>query len=110
MRKFAAAGVAVVVLGGSLGLATTEAVAAPQAGKVVQVAQGTAPSCVKVERTKVDAGYPAYKVTNNCSGTKKLKGIFKYGYDSACESVKKSKSALLTSSQPWVDYDKVVTC
>ncbi|MGC4995239.1 hypothetical protein [Streptomyces sp. DT195] len=50
------------------------------------------------------------KVTNNCTGTKNLKGIFKYGYDSACESVKKNKSALLTSSQPWVSCDKVVTC
>ncbi|MGV9339094.1 hypothetical protein [Streptomyces sp. NPDC003688] len=110
MRKFAVVGVAVAALGGSLGFATTEAVAAPQGDKVVQVAQGAVPSCVKVQKTTVDAGYPAYKVTNNCSGTKKLKGVFKYGYDSACESVAKNKSALLTSSQPWVDYDKVVTC
>ncbi|MBJ7906512.1 hypothetical protein ACWDO7_05355 [Streptomyces sp. NPDC003656] len=73
MRKFAAAGVAVVALSGSLGFATTEAVAAPQGAKVVRVAQGAVPSCVKVQETTVDA-------------------------------------ALLTSSQPWVDYDKVVTC
>lgn len=108
MRKFAVLGVAVVALSGSLGLMGTTAVAAPQAGGIS--AQGTVPSCVKVTKTRQDEGYKTFKVKNNCAGTKKLKGIFKYGYDSACESVKPGKTELLSSTQPWADYDKVVTC
>ncbi|MEU3828227.1 hypothetical protein AB0F36_23345 [Streptomyces sp. NPDC029080] len=71
---------------------------------------GAAPGCVDVKKTHQDEGYKAFKVKNNCSSTKRLKGVFKYGYDSPCTPVKPGKSALLTSMQPWVDYDKVVTC
>ncbi|MEU1805983.1 hypothetical protein [Streptomyces sp. NPDC019937] len=113
MRKFAVMGVAVMALGGSLGLMGTSAVAAPQAQVVTTGdfnAQGAVPSCVKVTKTTQDEGYKTFRVKNNCASTKKLKGIFKYGYDSDCESVKPGKTALLSSTQPWVDYDKVVTC
>ncbi|NEB77033.1 hypothetical protein G3I40_17665 [Streptomyces sp. SID14478] len=107
MRKSAALGVAVVALSGSLGFMGSTAVAAPSGGVS---AQGAVPSCVKVKKTTQDEGYKTYKVTNKCAGTKKLKGLFKYGYDSACTSVKKNKTALLSSTQPWVGWDKVVTC
>ncbi|MFJ9039593.1 hypothetical protein ACIRF8_23720 [Streptomyces sp. NPDC102406] len=113
MRKLAVLGVAVVAFSGSLGVMGTTAVAAPQSqGGTAGVigAKGAAPSCVKVKKTRQSEGYKTFKVTNNCSGTKKLKGIFKYGYDSACTSVKKDKTALLSSVQPWADWDKVVTC
>ncbi|MGY0018694.1 hypothetical protein [Streptomyces sp. cg35] len=113
MRKFAVLGVAVVALSGSLGLMGTAAVAAPGTQAVAAgdvSAQGAVPSCVKVTKTRQDEGYKTFKVKNNCAGTKKLKGIFKYGYDSACESVKSGKTELLSSTQPWADWDKVVTC
>ncbi|MET9496777.1 hypothetical protein [Streptomyces sp. NPDC006552] len=113
MRKSVMLGVAAVALSGSLGLLGSPAVAAPQAQTVSAVdvvAQGAVPSCVKVTKTHQDEGYKAFKVKNNCAGTKKLKGIFKYGYDSACKSVKSGKTGMLSSMQPWVDYDKVVTC
>ncbi|MFD7507655.1 hypothetical protein [Streptomyces sp. NPDC059850] len=73
-------------------------------------AQGAVPGCVKVKKTLQDQGYKSFRVKNNCAGTKKLRGVFKYGYDSACTSVKPGKTKLLSSMQPWVDYDKVVTC
>ncbi|MFI0237488.1 hypothetical protein [Streptomyces sp. NPDC016845] len=113
MRKFAVLGVAVVAFSGSLGVMGTAAVAAPQAQTVTAgavSAQGAVPSCVKVKKTRQDEGYKTFKVTNKCAGTKKLKGIFKYGYDSSCTAVKKDKTALLSSTQPWADWDKVVTC
>ncbi|MYX98776.1 hypothetical protein GT045_29235 [Streptomyces sp. SID486] len=111
MRKIAAVGVAMVALSGSLGFMATEAVAAPQQASVSDaVGWGAAPGCVDVKKTHQDEGYKAFKVKNNCSSTKRLKGVFKYGYDSPCTPVKPGKSALLTSMQPWVDYDKVVTC
>lgn len=113
MRKFAVMGVAVLALSGSLGLMGTSAVAAPQTQAATTgdfSAQGAVPGCVKVTKTTQDEGYKAFRVKNNCAGTKKLKGVFKYGYDSPCTSVKSGKTDLLTSSQPWVDYDKVVTC
>lgn len=111
--KFRAIAIAAVALGGSLGLMGAEAVAAPSAATVsVREAGVTAavPSCVKVTKTHQDEGYKAYKVKNNCGGTKHLKGIFKYGYDTSCHAVKKGKTDLLSSTQPWVGYDKVVTC
>ncbi|MEV4880150.1 hypothetical protein [Streptomyces cyaneofuscatus] len=71
-----------------------------------------APSCVKVKRITDGylVKYKGYDVTNNCKTTKKLKGVFSGGYDSECKSVKPKKTARLMSSQPWVGYDKVVTC
>ncbi|MFE1953565.1 hypothetical protein ACFW9D_24220 [Streptomyces sp. NPDC059524] len=113
MRKSVALGVAVVAFSGSLAFTGATAVAAPQVQAVPSgevSAQGAVPGCVKVKKTTQDEGYKTYKVTNKCSGTKKLKGLFKYGYDSACTSVKKNKTALLSSTQPWVGWDKVVTC
>ncbi|MEE4494593.1 hypothetical protein ACIBI8_28175 [Streptomyces sp. NPDC050529] len=113
MMKFRAIAIATVALGGSLGLMGAEAVAAPSTvtASVQEVGvMAAVPSCVKVTKTHQDEGYKAFKVKNNCSGTKRLKGIFKYGYDSSCHSVKKGKTDLLSSTQPWVGYDKVVTC
>ncbi|WP_405684530.1 hypothetical protein [Streptomyces sp. NBC_00057] len=113
MRKFSAIAIATVALGSSLGLMGAEAVAAPvtSASSVQDVgALGAVPSCVKVTRTHQGEGYKAYRVKNNCSSTKKLKGIFKYGYDTSCHTVKAGKEDLLSSTQPWVGYDKVVTC
>ncbi|WP_424862005.1 hypothetical protein [Streptomyces sp. MMS24-I29] len=102
-----------MVFVGSFGLMGAEAVAATTPS--VSAAQGVGvlgavPSCVKVTRTHQGEGYKAFLVKNNCSDTKKLKGVFKYGYDSSCQSVKPGKEAMLSSMQPWVDYDKVVTC
>ncbi|MCM2411676.1 hypothetical protein [Streptomyces sp. RKAG290] len=113
MMKFRAIAIATVALGGSLGLMGAEAVAAPSTATASVQRVGVtaaAPSCVKVTKTHQGEGYKAFKVKNNCSGTKHLRGIFKYGYDSSCHAVKKGKTDLLSSMQPWVDYDKVVTC
>ncbi|MCX4769791.1 hypothetical protein [Streptomyces sp. NBC_01285] len=113
MMKFRAIAIVTVALGGSLGLMGAEAVAAPSTATVAVRGAGVmaaVPSCVKVTKTHQDEGYKAFKVKNNCSGTKHLKGLFKYGYDSSCHTVKKGKTDLLSSTQPWVAYDKVVTC
>lgn len=113
MQKFRAVAIAIVALSGSLGLMGTQAVAAPSttAGSAQSVgALGAVPSCVKVTRAHQGEGYKTYKVKNNCSSTKRLKGIFKYGYDTSCHSVKAGKSDQLSSTQPWVGWDKVVTC
>ncbi|WKX72622.1 hypothetical protein [Streptomyces sp. XD-27] len=69
-----------------------------------------APACMNVDKTHTDQGYKAFKVKNGCREAKKVKGKFKWGYDSSCKTVKPGKTAMLTSSQPWVDYDKVVQC
>ncbi|PIM70282.1 hypothetical protein CTU88_23965 [Streptomyces sp. JV178] len=68
------------------------------------------PDCVKVRKTTQSEGYKTFRVKNDCSATKRLKGIFKFGYDSPCKEVRPGATALLSSMQPWVDYDKVVTC
>ena len=91
----------------------TEAVAAPQArnASVAEVGiQAAVPSCVAVTRTHQDEGYKTFKVKNNCTTTQHLKGIFDYGYDTSCTAVGVGRTALLSSVQPWADWDKVVTC
>ncbi|MFM9446759.1 hypothetical protein [Streptomyces acidiscabies] len=91
----------------------TQAVAAPQVpgvSAVDVVIMAAPPSCVSITRTTQDEGYKTFKVKNNCTSTQNLKGIFKYGYDSSCTAVPPGQTRLLSSIQPWVDYDKVVTC
>ncbi|MBT2424296.1 hypothetical protein J7F02_00865 [Streptomyces sp. ISL-112] len=113
MRKFVGATTIAAAMFGSLMFAAPSAIAAPlapTAGDVTVLA--AAPSCVNVKRITDGhlVKYKGYDVTNNCKTTKKLKGVFSGGYDSECTSVKPKKTVRLMSSQPWVGYDKVVTC
>ncbi|MFJ9571672.1 hypothetical protein [Streptomyces bacillaris] len=113
MRKFVSTTAIAAAIGGSLMFAAPGAVAAPQtpaAGEVTVL--GTAPSCVSVKRITDGylVKYKGYDVTNNCKTAKKLKGVFSGGYDSECKTVNPKKTARLMSSQPWVGYDKVITC
>ncbi|MER7037591.1 hypothetical protein ACIF6I_09095 [Streptomyces microflavus] len=113
MRKFVSATTIAAAMCGSLMFAAPIATAAPQAPIAGDVTvQAAAPSCVTVKRITDGhlVKYKGYDVTNNCATSKKLKGVFSGGYDSECKSVGSKKKARLMSSQPWVGYDKVVTC
>ncbi|MET8680136.1 hypothetical protein ABZW18_21765 [Streptomyces sp. NPDC004647] len=113
MRKFMSTTVAAIALCGSLGLTTGEATAvtkAPQGVAAEAAAFGAKPACVKVKETTNYQGYELAKVHNTCRKAKKLKAIFKYGYDSSCIVVKAGKRKNFMSSQPWTEFDKMVTC
>ncbi|GGX02939.1 hypothetical protein [Streptomyces chryseus] len=113
MRKFMSTAVAAIALCGSLGLTAGQATAVTNttggaASEVVALA--AKPSCVKVRETTNPQGYELAKVHNKCDYDVKLKAVFKGGWDSSCHKVKAGKKRNFMSSQPWTEFDKMVTC